>query len=73
MKRITFGAGQEHGIEIGDIVGAIIGVAKIPRDAVGAIRMKSKHSFVDVQEEHAAHVVKKLNGIEFKERKLWCK
>jgi DbpA RNA binding domain len=37
------------------------------------IRLQTKQTFFDVKGENADQIVSKLNGIEFKGRKLWCK
>jgi ATP-dependent RNA helicase DeaD len=73
MARLTLGVGRDHGVQPGDVVGVIVGLTKLPKDIVGVIRLRTKQTFVDVAEEHAELVVSKLNGIEFKGRKLWCK
>lgn len=73
MARLTLGLGREHGIQPGDVLGVIVGTTKLPKEAVGVIRLQTKQAFVDVAEEHAALVVSKLHGITFKGRKLWCK
>jgi ATP-dependent RNA helicase DeaD len=73
MARLTLGVGRDHGVQPGDVVGVIVGITKLPKDIVGVIRLQTKQTFVDVADEHAEFVVSKLNGIEFKGRKLWCK
>ncbi len=73
MARLTLGLGREHGVQPGDIVGVIVGLTKLPKEAVGVIRLQAKQAFVDIAEEHADLVATKLNGIQFKGRKLWCK
>jgi ATP-dependent RNA helicase DeaD len=73
MARLTLGVGRDHGVQPGDVVGVIVGITKLPKEVVGVIRLQNKQTFVDVAEEHADLIVSKLNGIEFKSRKLWCK
>jgi ATP-dependent RNA helicase DeaD len=73
MVRLTLGVGRDHGVQPGDVLGVIVGITKLPKDIVGVIRLQTKQTFVDVAQEHAELVVSKLNGIEFKGRKLWCK
>jgi len=73
MVRLTLGVGRDHNIQPGDVLGVIVGITKLPKEIVGVIRLQTKQTFVDVAEEHAELVVSKLNGIEFKGRKLWCK
>jgi ATP-dependent RNA helicase DeaD len=73
MVRLILGVGREHGVQPGDIVGVIVGITKLPKESIGVIRLQPKQAFVDVAEEHAELIVSKLNGIQFKGRKLWCK
>ena len=73
MVRLTLGVGRDHNVQPGDVLGVIVGITKLPKTIVGVIRLQTKQTFVDVAEEHADLVVSKLNGIEFKGRKLWCK
>jgi len=73
MVRITLGVGREHDVQPGDIVGVIVGTTKLPKETVGVIRLQGKQSFVDVAEEHVELILSKLSGIQFKDRKLWCK
>jgi ATP-dependent RNA helicase DeaD len=73
MARLTLGVGRDHGVQPGDVVGVIVGITKLPKEVVGVIRLQNKQTFVDVAEDHAELIVAKLNGIEFKGRKLWCK
>src|ERR1019366_6461367 len=73
MGRLTLGVGRDHGVQPGDVLGVIAGITKLPKESVGVIRLQTKQTFVDVAEEHAELVVSKLNGIEFKGRKLWGK
>jgi ATP-dependent RNA helicase DeaD len=73
MVRLTLGVGRDHGVQAGDVLGVIVGITKLPKEIVGVIRLQTKQAFVDIAEEHADLVASKLNGIEFKGRKLWCK
>jgi len=73
MVRLTLGVGRDHGVQPGDVLGVIVGITKLQKESVGVIRLQTKQTFVDVVEEHAELVLSKLNGIEFKGRKLWCK
>ncbi len=73
MVRLTLGVGRDHNVQPGDVLGVIVGITKLPKEIVGVIRMQTKQTLVDIAEEHADRVASKLNGIEFKGRKLWCK
>jgi ATP-dependent RNA helicase DeaD len=73
MVRLTLGVGRDHQIQPGDVLGVIVGITKLPKESVGVIRLQTKQTLVDIAEEHADLVMSKLNGIEFKGRKLWCK
>ena len=70
MTRLNFNLGRDHQIAPGDLVGVIAGVARLPKENIGAIRVQTKTSYVDVAEDAAPLVLKKLNGIKFKGRKL---
>ena len=52
------------------VVGVILGVTRIPREGIGAVRLLAHTTLVDVADEAANRVLKKLNGITFKGRKL---
>jgi len=70
MQRLVMNIGRDHNIGPGDVVGVILGAVKIEKGCVGAIHLQPRQTFVDVAEQHAALVLKKLNGIQFKGRKL---
>ncbi len=70
MLRLSLNTGREHQIQPGDIVGVIAGVTRLPKEHIGAIHILPKQTLVDVAEEHAATVLKKLQGVKFKGRKL---
>jgi ATP-dependent RNA helicase DeaD len=71
MVRLSMNTGRDHDITPGDVVGVIAGLAKIPKESIGAIRLQAKITYVDVAQEHAPHVLEKLNGIKFKGRNLF--
>ena len=48
----------------------IAGVAKIPKEFIGAIHLMPKQTMVDVAAAQVETVLKKLNGIKFKGLKL---
>jgi ATP-dependent RNA helicase DeaD len=73
MTRLILGVGRDHEVQPGDVLGVIVGITKLPKEVVGVIRLQPKQSFVDVAGEHAEAIATKLNGIQFKGRKLWCK
>ena len=71
MVRLSMNTGRDNEITPGDVVGVIAGLAKIPKESIGAIRLQAKITYVDVAKEHAPHVLEKLNGIKFKGRNLF--
>jgi ATP-dependent RNA helicase DeaD len=73
MTRLVFNLGREQKITAGDVLGVIVGLAKIPKPSVGAIRLQPNETFVEVAEDSVEHVLKKLNGISFKTHKLAVK
>jgi ATP-dependent RNA helicase DeaD len=70
MTRLVMNVGSAHGIGPGDIVGVIAGVVRLPKEAIGAIKLLDRQTLVDVADESSRQVLKKLNGIKFKGRKL---
>jgi len=70
MVRLAFNVGRAHSVQPGDFVGVIAGVTAIPRGEIGAIHLQATKTLVDVAEPRVALVLKKLNGIQFKGRKL---
>jgi ATP-dependent RNA helicase DeaD len=70
MIRLAFNLGNAHGITPGDFVGVIAGVTRLSKEVVGRIDILDEQTLVDVSDECANVVLKKLNGIKFKGRKL---
>jgi ATP-dependent RNA helicase DeaD len=70
MVRLAFNVGRAHAVQPGDFVGVITGVTAIPKGEIGAIHLQDTKTFLDVAEPRVALVLKKLNGIKFKGRKL---
>ncbi len=70
MVRLAFNVGRAHAVQPGDFVGVIAGVTAIPRGEIGAIHLQATKTLVDVAEPRVELVLKKLNGIQFKGRKL---
>ena len=70
MVRLAFNAGRSHQVQPGDFVGVIVGVTAIPKGEIGAIHLQPTKTYVDVAEARVDLVLKKLNGIQFKGRKL---
>ncbi len=66
MLRLALNVGREHRIGPADIVGVMVNLGKLPKAAVGAIHLFPRQSFVDVSDDHANRLMKKLNGIRFK-------
>jgi ATP-dependent RNA helicase DeaD len=66
MVTVFLNVGRKQLVTPADIVGKIAGVTRLPAEIVGAIDIHQRHSLVDVAEEHAALVVKKLAGIRVK-------
>jgi len=70
MVRLSFNVGRAHAVQPGDFVGVIAGVTAIPKGEIGAIHLQATKTLVDVAEPQVALLLKKLNGIQFKGRKL---
>ncbi|MGH8046401.1 MAG: DbpA RNA binding domain-containing protein, partial [Chthoniobacterales bacterium] len=70
MTRLVFTAGRMSEVRPADIVGTVLGLSGIPREAIGAIHIEPKHTLVDIADNHVDAVLKNLAGIKFKGRKL---
>jgi len=70
MIRLALNVGREHRIGPADIVGVMVNLGKLPKAAVGAIHLFPRQSFVDISDDHANRLIKKLNGIRFKGHEL---
>jgi ATP-dependent RNA helicase DeaD len=70
MTRLMMNAGKAHGVGPGDVVGVIVGLARVPKEGIGAIQLLDSSALVDVADEAVNQVLKKLNGITFRGRKL---
>ena len=70
MTRVKFNIGRNDGVFPGDFVGVIAGASKIPKENIGAIILQDHDTLIDIAESQLTSVLKKLNGIEFKGKKL---
>ena len=61
MVRLSLNAGQTHGLRPADVVGTIAYHANIPGHTIGAIKIRSEHTLVDVPEQFVGQVLAK-NG-----------
>jgi hypothetical protein len=73
MVRITLSLGRSHHIQVGDILGVVAGAARLPREAIGFIKLNEDDSTVDVAADLAEGAVRALDGIKFKGKKLRAK
>jgi ATP-dependent RNA helicase DeaD len=62
MVRLSMNVGRAHRLHPSEIVGAIAGTARIPGKAIGAIHINKRQTFVDVTEQHAERVLRKMRG-----------
>ncbi len=70
MVTIFLNVGRKQLVTPADIVGKLAGVTRLPAEVVGAIDIHQRHTLVDVAEEHAAQIIKKLTGIPLKGQPL---
>ena len=70
MVRLSVGIGRRAGVRPQDLVGAITGEAGVPGSVVGAIEIGDEVSIVEVAEEVAAQVLRKLRGARIKRVKV---
>ena len=68
--RLFIGAGKKAGIRPGDLVGAITGEAGVTSKSVGAIEITENFSLVEVSEDVADVVVKKMKNASLRGQKV---
>ncbi len=70
QTRLFMNIGEEMGITVRDVVGAILGETGLPPQAIGTIDLRERHLFVDVASEHADLIVAKLHRARYKGHSL---
>jgi ATP-dependent RNA helicase DeaD len=70
VARLSLNVGRRAGVRPQDIVGAITGEAGVPGSVVGAIDIGDEVSIVEVAEELAVPIMKKLRGARIKRVKV---
>jgi hypothetical protein len=68
MVRLFIDAGRSSGVRPADIVGAIANEAGVPGNAIGAIDIYDKVSFVDIPESLLPRVIERMNGATIRSR-----
>ena len=71
MTRLFLQIGRQDGIRPGDIVGAIANEAGVPGNAIGAIDIMDKSTFVEVPEAQAPKVIEALNRTKIRGKKIF--
>lgn len=60
MVRLSLNVGRIHGVQPGDVVGAIANEAGIPGRGIGAIDIGKHRTFVDVQASHVDRILRQM-------------
>ncbi len=66
MTTLFLNVGRKQLVQVADVVGKIAGVTRLPAGVVGAIDLHQRHTLVDVAEEHAELILRKLTGVRMK-------
>ena len=66
MVTLYLNVGRKQLITPADVVGKVAGVTRLPANVVGAIDIHQRHLLVDVSEQHAEDITKKLAGVRMK-------
>ena len=66
MATLFLNVGRKQLVQVADVVGKIAGVTRLPATVVGAIDLHQRHILVDVAEEHAELILRKLAGVRMK-------
>ena len=70
LVKLFVNRGKRSGIDDRDVRWALTEGAVIPDDAIGAIRVLDRFSFVELDAEHAESAVSRLDGTKLKDRQL---
>ena len=70
LVQLALNVGKKNGVRPGDIVGAITGEARITSRDLGAIRIGTSESFIEVPASLAPRIVKSLRGKWIRSQKL---
>ncbi len=68
--KLWVGAGRKDHVRPGDLLGAIVGEAKIAADRVGKIEVRELYCLVEVRSEDAERVARSLTGTTLRGRRL---
>lgn len=71
MTRLFLQIGRQDGIRPGDIVGAIANEAGVPGQAIGAIDIMDRSTFVEVPEASSALVIEALSRTKLRGKKVY--
>lgn len=61
MVRLVLNLGRAHGIQPGDVVGAIASEAGIPGRAIGMIDIRQQETYVDIKDLHVERVLRQMS------------
>lgn len=70
MARLFLNIGKRDRVRVGDILGAITNEGKVSGDHVGVIDIFDKYTFVEVSVDVAPKLIKKINKMRIKGKKL---
>ncbi len=73
QTRLYMNVGSAMGVAAGDVVNVILGETGLPKNTVGAVDVRERHTFVDVVSEHTSSIVSKLNRARLRDHKLKVK
>ncbi len=65
--------GSEMGIVAEDVIRTVQGQTGLPATVVGAVDIRERHLFFDVELDHASSIIAKLNRARIKDHKIKVK
>ncbi len=68
--RIRVSAGNKDRIRTGDVVGALLNAVGITKDQIGRVELRDAHSIVDVRADVAERVLRELEGVTLRGKKV---
>jgi hypothetical protein len=68
--KLWIGVGRKDGVKPGDLVGAMVGEAKVAADRIGKIDLRELFALVEVRAEDAQRIAEALTGTTLRGRRL---
>jgi ATP-dependent RNA helicase DeaD len=68
--RLVVTAGKRDGVRAGDLVGALVNEAGLPRNAIGKIELRDGFTLIEIRADHADRAQRGLTGISLRGKRV---